>query len=40
MARLEIEHIVPLAKGGSNDESKQWTLVRRESSTAKYCQIS
>ncbi len=24
MARLEIEHIVPLAKGGSNDESNLW----------------
>src|SRR5260370_1024702 len=24
MARLEIEHIVPLAKGGSNHESNLW----------------
>jgi len=24
MARLEIEHIVPLAKGGSNDEANLW----------------
>lgn len=24
MARLEIEHIMPLAKGGSNDESNLW----------------
>lgn len=24
MARLEIEHIVPLARGGSNDESNLW----------------
>ena len=24
MARLEIEHIVPLAKGGTNDESNLW----------------
>jgi hypothetical protein len=24
MARLEIEHILPLAKGGSNDESNLW----------------
>jgi len=24
MARLEIEHIVPLAKGGSSDESNLW----------------
>lgn len=24
MARLEIEHIIPLAKGGNNDESNLW----------------
>jgi hypothetical protein len=24
MARLEIEHIIPLAKGGTNDESNLW----------------
>lgn len=24
MARLEIEHIIPLAKGGANDESNLW----------------
>jgi hypothetical protein len=24
MARLEIEHIVPLSRGGSNDESNLW----------------
>ena len=24
MARLEIEHIIPLVKGGSNDESNLW----------------
>ena len=24
MARLEVEHIVPLAKGGSSDESNLW----------------
>ncbi|MEO1389826.1 MAG: HNH endonuclease signature motif containing protein [Cyanobacteria bacterium J06634_6] len=24
MARLEIEHIIPLVKGGTNDESNLW----------------
>ena len=24
MARLEVEHIIPLAKGGSNDEANLW----------------
>jgi hypothetical protein len=24
MARLEIEHVIPLAKGGSNDQSNLW----------------
>ena len=24
MARLEVEHIIPLAKGGADDESNLW----------------